>query len=99
GAHVLHARVPDGRIVALRLSYPPIAAFLAGHRESGTTLTVSNASRGVLELGPPFSAWIGTGGTRVLDGKMHYLLKRAAADLPRPEHHTHRVPAAALAHA
>ena len=62
GAHVLHARVPAGRVVALRLAYPPIAAFLAGHRESGTTLTVSNASRGVLRLGPPFSGWIGTGG-------------------------------------
>ena len=54
GTHVLHANVPvGGRAVALRLGYPPIAAFLAGHRESGTTLSVSNASRGVLTLRAP----------------------------------------------
>src|SRR5207244_2544798 len=35
GTHVLRASVPAGRIVALRLSFPVIAAFLAGHRESG----------------------------------------------------------------
>src|SRR5205814_1668017 len=59
GTHVLHAAVPAGRIVALRLSLPVVAAFLAGHRESGTTLSVANASRGVLKLGAPFSHWIG----------------------------------------
>src|SRR3954454_6105844 len=57
GTHVLHATVPrGGRVVALRLGYPPIAAFLAGHRENGTTLSVSNASRGVLALRSPFSS-------------------------------------------
>jgi hypothetical protein len=97
GAHVLHARVPAGRVVALRLSYPPIAAFLAGHRESGTTLTVSNASRGVLKLRPPFSAWIGTGGTRVIDGEVHYLVNRAAVSLLRPKQPTDGVPVPVLA--
>jgi hypothetical protein len=97
GAHVLHARVPAGRIVALRLSYPPVAAFLAGHRESGTTLSVSNASRGVLKLGPPFSAWIGTGGTRVMDGEVHYLVNRAAVSLLRPRQPTDGVPVPVLA--
>jgi hypothetical protein len=97
GVHVLHARVPAGRVVALRLSYPPIAAFLAGHRESGTTLTVSNASRGVLKLGPPFSAWIGTGGTRVIDGEVHYLVNRAAVSLLRPTQPTDGVPVPVLA--
>ena len=44
GAHLLGARIPPaargGRIVALRLSFPVIAAFVAGHRDSGTALAV-----------------------------------------------------------
>ena len=98
GTHVLHASVPaGGRVVALRLAYPPIAAFLAGHRESGTTLSVSNASRGVLKLGPPFSSWIGTGGVRVDDGGIHYLVNRAAVSLLRPKQPTDGVPVPVLA--
>ena len=98
GRHVQHATVPaGGRIVALRLSFPPIAAFLAGHRESGTTLSVSNASRGVLELGAPFSGWIGTGGVRVIDGEVHYLVNRAAVSLLRPKQPTDGVPVPVIA--
>jgi hypothetical protein len=98
GTHVLHGRVPErGRIVALRLSYPPIAAFLAGHRESGTTLSVSNASRGVLTLGRPFSGWIGTGGVSVTGGEIHYLVNRAAVSLLRPKQPTDGVPVPVLA--
>ncbi len=98
GTHVLHAAVPaGGRVVALRLSLPAIAAFLAGHRESGTTLSVPNASRGVLQLGPPFSGWIGTGGARVLDGEVHYLVNRAAVSLLRSKQPTDGVPVPVLA--
>jgi hypothetical protein len=98
GTHVLHGRVPEhGLVVALRLSYPPIAAFLAGHRESGTTLSVSNASRGVLTLGRPFSSWIGTGGVSVTDGEIHYLVNRAAVSLLRPKQPTDGVPVPVLA--
>jgi hypothetical protein len=98
GTHVLHAAVPaGGRVVALRLSYPVIAAFLAGHRESGTTLSVSNASRGVLKLGAPFSRWIGTGGVRMEGGEVHYIVNRAAVSLLRPRQPTDGVPVPVLA--
>ena len=98
GTHVLHANVPaGGRAVALRLGYPPIAAFLAGHRESGTTLSVSNASRGVLKLGRPFAGWIGSGGVRVENGRIHYLVNRAAVSLLRPKQPTDGVPVPVLA--
>jgi hypothetical protein len=98
GVQVLHARVPaGGRIVALRLSLPAVAAFLAGHRESGTTLSVPNASRGVLEIGTPFSGWIGTGGVRVIDDKVHYLVNRAAVSLLRPKQTTDGVPVSVIA--
>ena len=98
GTHVLRASVPaGGRAIALRLSYPAIAAFLAGHRESGTTFSVPNASRGVLKLGPPFSQWIGTGGVQVLHGEVHYLVSRAAVSLLRPKQPTDGVPVPVLA--
>src|SRR5439155_22521763 len=90
GAHAPPARLPaparGGRVVALRLSFPVIAAFLAGHRESGTTLSVSDASTGVLHLGrlradgvalPPFAGWTGVGGVRRQGTTVHYLLNRA----------------------
>ena len=98
GTHVLHANVPTGgRAVALRLGYPPIAAFLAGHRESGTTLSVSNASRGVLTLGRPFSSWIGSGGVRVENRRIRYVVNRAAVSLLRPKQPTDGVPVPVLA--
>jgi hypothetical protein len=96
GSHVLHPRVPAGRIVALRLAFPAIAAFLSGHRESGTSLSVSNASRGVLRLPREFSSWIGSGGVTVQDGEVHYLVNRAAVSLLRPRQPTDGVPVPAL---
>ncbi len=79
GAHRLHARVPavarGGRVVSIHLELPLVAQFLAGHRESGTTLSISATSRGTLELGrlrartkrglrvlAPYGEWLGTGG-------------------------------------
>jgi len=97
GTHVLHAAVPRGRVVGLRLSLPVIAAFLAGHRESGTTLSVANASRGVLKVGAPFSGWIGTGGVSVTGGEVHYLVNRAAVSLLRPRQPTDGVSVPVLA--
>src|SRR4029079_1301963 len=81
----------------IRLSYPETAAFLAGHRESGTTLSVSNAAKGVLDLGPRFRDWIGTGGVRVEDGPIHYLVNRAAVSLLRPRQPTDGTPVPVLA--
>ena len=97
GAHAPSARVPraarGGRVVALRLSFPVISAFVAGHRESGTALSVSDASTGILRLGSlragttalaPFRAWIGTAGVRVDGPALHYVLNRAADSVYRP---------------
>ena len=82
-----------GRLIALRLSFPVIAAFVAGHKESGTGLSVSDAATGVLHLGrlraagdtlPTLGTWIGTGGVRNDRGAVHYLLNRAADSILRP---------------
>jgi hypothetical protein len=97
GTHAPAVRVPPesrgGTLVALRLSFPVLAAFLAGHRESGTSLSVSDASTGTLELGrlrvgniqaPRFAGWFGTNGIRVDGRRFHYLLNRAADSVIRP---------------
>ena len=101
GAHLIRATIPPaargGRIVAVRLSFPVIAAFLAGHRESGTALSVPDASRGVLRLGriragasplDGYSGWIGTSGIAVAAGRggatLRYVLDRAADSVFRP---------------
>jgi ABC-type antimicrobial peptide transport system permease subunit len=97
GPHAPTVVVPraarGGRLVAVRLSFPVIAAFVAGHKESGTGLSVSDAAVGVLRLGrlhagnrvlPPLREWVGTGGVRNDKGAVHYLLNRAADSILRP---------------
>ena len=97
GVHTAIVAVPPaargGRLIALRLSFPVIAAFVAGHKESGTGLSVSDAATGVLHLGrlraagdtlPTLGTWIGTGGVRNDRGAVHYLLNRAADSILRP---------------
>jgi hypothetical protein len=73
-----------GLLVAVRLSFPVIAAFVAGHKESGTGLSVSDAATGVLRMGLPLARWIGSGGVRNDRGAIHYLLNRAADSILRP---------------
>ena len=97
GAHTPTIRLPaearGGRLVAIRLSFPVIAAFVAGHKESGTSLSVSDAATGTVRLGrlhagddvlPPLTGWIGAGGVRNDNGAVHYLLNRAADSILRP---------------
>jgi hypothetical protein len=98
GTHVLHATVPrGGRVVGLRFGYPAVAAFLAGHRESGTTLSVSNASRGVIKLPRRFASWIGSGGVTTDGTRVHYLVNREAVSTLRPRQATDGVPVPVLA--
>jgi hypothetical protein len=114
GAHVLTAAIPlaarGGRVVAIRVQLPLTAQFLAGHRESGTTLSVSNASRGVLRLGrlraggtvlDGYRGWLGTGGLGARPGDdglvVRYLVNRAAASFLRPRQPTDGVPLPVLA--
>ncbi|HSX21635.1 MAG TPA: FtsX-like permease family protein [Gaiellaceae bacterium] len=73
-----------GRIVALRLRFPQIASFVAGHRESGTTLAVNDASTGTLRLDHRFAGWTGVGGARVSGTTVHYVVNRAADTVLRP---------------
>jgi hypothetical protein len=61
-----------------------IAAFVAGHRESGTSLSVSDASVGTLALGAKFAGWTGTHGIRAAGRTFHYLVNRAADSIIRP---------------
>ena len=97
GTHAPTVRVPPesrgGTLVALRLSFPVLAAFLAGHRESGTSLSVSDASTGSLRLGrlragastlPRFAGWFGTNGIRVDGDRFRFVLNRAADSVIRP---------------
>jgi hypothetical protein len=88
GSHAVTVRLPPeargGRIVAMRLSFPQTAAFLAGHRESGTTLSVNDTSTGTIRLDPRFAGWLGTNGVRVRGTTLHYVVNRAADSILRP---------------
>jgi hypothetical protein len=97
GAQTLTAALPPaargGRIVALRLSFPVVDAFVAGHRESGTALSDNDAATGALRLGrlraggvelPSFRGWIGTKGITADGTTLHYVLNRAADSVFRP---------------
>ena len=88
GRHTPVVLLPDearaGRIVALRLRFPQIASFVAGHRESGTTLAVNDASVGTLHLDNRFAGWIGVGGARVRGTTVDYVVNRAADTILRP---------------
>ena len=88
GRHAPSVSLPDearaGRIVALRLRFPQIASFVAGHRESGTTLAVNDASIGTLHLDHRFAGWVGVGGARFHGTTVHYVVNRAADTILRP---------------
>jgi len=88
GAHTRTVRLPPeargGRVVAVRLSFPQVASFVAGHRESGTSLSVNTASVGTLRLDRRFAGWIGTNGVRVHGTTLRYVLNRAADSIVRP---------------
>jgi hypothetical protein len=88
GRHAPSVTVPPesrgGRLVALRLSFPVIAAYVAGHRDAETSLSVSDASKGTLRLDRRFSGWSGTSGIRVDGDVLRYVVNRAADSIVRP---------------
>ncbi len=97
-----------GSLVAVRLSFPVVAAFVAGHKESGTGLSVSDAATGVLRLGrlragdtvlAQLAGWIGAGGVHNDRGAVHYLLNRAADSILRPREPLEGVPVPVIASA
>ncbi|HET8529039.1 MAG TPA: hypothetical protein VFL60_09020 [Gaiellaceae bacterium] len=74
-----------GRAVALRLSFPNTAAFVADHKEAETAQGVNDAAVGTLRLGGPFARWLGVAGMRVdAPGVFHYTVNRAADSLLQP---------------
>ncbi|HEY2542051.1 MAG TPA: hypothetical protein VGH92_03265, partial [Gaiellaceae bacterium] len=89
GTHTVTVKVPSeargGRVVAMRLSFPQTAAFVAGHRESGTSLSVNDASVGSLRLDRRFAGWIGTNGVHVRGTTLRYVVNRAADSIVRPQ--------------
>jgi hypothetical protein len=88
GRHAPSVTVPPesrgGRLVALRLSFPVIAAYVAGHRDAETSLSVSDASKGTLRLDRRFAGWSGTSGIRVDGDVLRYVVNRAADSIVRP---------------
>jgi hypothetical protein len=88
GAHAVTVKVPPeargGRVVAMRLSFPQTAAFVAGHRESGTSLSVNDTSVGTLRLDRRFAGWTGTNGVRVRGTTLRYVVNRASDSIVRP---------------
>jgi hypothetical protein len=88
GAYSPTVRLPPeargGLIVALRLSFPTTAAYVAGHRAAETSLSVNDASTGTLRLGRAFAGWFGTNGITA-DGRLfHFVVNNAADSILRP---------------
>jgi len=88
GMHARTVKVPPeargGRVIAMRLSFPQTAAFVAGHRESGTSLSVNDTSVGTLRLDRRFAGWRGSNGVRVRGTTVRYIVNRAADSIVRP---------------
>ncbi|HEY4413654.1 MAG TPA: hypothetical protein VGN06_11700, partial [Gaiellaceae bacterium] len=88
GTHIVTVNLPPeargGRVIAMRLSFPQTAAFVAGHRESGTSLSVNDTSVGTLRLDRRFAGWMGSNGVHVRGTTLHYVVNRAADSIVRP---------------
>ena len=88
GTHTRTVRLPKaargGRVIAMRLSFPLLASFAAGHRESGTALSVNDASVGTLRFDRRFAGWVGSNGIRVRGTTLRYVVNRAADSILRP---------------
>lgn len=88
GSHVARVVLPpearEGRLVALRLSFPTIAAYVAGHKEAETQLSVSDASKGTITLDPRFRRWFGPKGIAVDGRTLHFVVNNAGDAVIRP---------------
>jgi hypothetical protein len=88
GAHAPTVSIPPeargGRIVALRLTFPLVASYLAGHHAGEASHAVNEASTGTLRLGPQFKGWFGTSGVRVDGAVLRFVVNNAADAIIRP---------------
>ena len=82
GTYAKPTHLRRGKLIAVRLSFPTIAAFVASHKEAETSQVVADASVGTLRL--PVH-WAGVGGIRVeAPGTYHYVVNRANDSIIRP---------------
>jgi len=82
GTYERAIHLPAGKLIAVKLYFPTIAAYVASHKEAETGTVVSDASVGTLTIR---ERWVGSGGVRVDGpGVYHYVVNRAADSIIRP---------------
>lgn len=82
GTYAKPTQLQRGKLIAVRLSFPTIAAYVASHKEAETSQVVADAAVGTLRL--PVH-WLGFGGIRVdAPGTYHYVVNRANDSIIRP---------------
>jgi hypothetical protein len=88
GRHFARVLLPPaargGKLVALRLSFPTIAAYVAGHKEAETQLSVSDASKGTVTLDRRFKEWFGPKGIAVDGRTLQFVVNNAGDAVIRP---------------
>jgi hypothetical protein len=96
GTYARPTHLRAGKLIALRLSFPTIAAYVASHKEAETSQVVADASVGTLRLGGALRTWIASGGVRVeRPGVFRYVVNRAADSLIEPQQPSIVVPVVA----
>lgn len=82
GTYAKPTHLRRGTLIAVRLSFPTIAAYVASHKEAETSQVVADAAVGTLRI--PVH-WLGFGGIRVgAPGTYHYVVNRANDSIIRP---------------
>ena len=88
GVHAPTVRVPPeargGLVIALRLSFPVIAAYVAGHRSAETSLSVNDASTGTIRLPRAYASWFGENGITPDGAAFHFIVNNSADTILRP---------------
>ena len=83
GAYERPTHLRAGKLIAVKLYFPTIAAYVASHKEAETGTVVADASVGTLTIR---ERWLGSGGIRVdAPGVYHYVVNRAADSIIRPQ--------------
>jgi hypothetical protein len=86
GAYAKPTHLRSGKLIAVRLSFPNVAAYVASHKEAETSQVVADASVGTLHIP---EHWLGSGGIRVdAPGTYHYVVNRANDSIIRPSQPT-----------
>ncbi len=82
GTYTKPTHLRRGKLIAVRLSFPNVAAYVASHKEAETSQVVADASVGTLRIP---EHWLGFGGIRVdAPGTYHYVVNRANDSIIRP---------------